>query len=383
MNTWIFSKNGEVTKPLELAAAEKYVVENQDAYGWKSSFTQWLPVKSINEFSALLPESKPLPQLPQKIVDEFLSKEKVLEKHFENFTQEFATGDANAKEFEQEIENYKKLTVNLSDEVKGNINEIEQQFNILNEKLKNIKQTVHTSQQELNAVVIDFNKKVSEKSVIKASPEDKPSVAADSQKDKSAPEVVKAEKSDKKSDEVQSKASETKAEPEVTKEAETAVKADVVSDDKSEKKDTASVEEEVTARPQRPTGAKVISTRSSNPHHNFSRAESEKPEAASSEEQSKAAPAQEKAEIINLATSKQNKIDRDEEENDSTKLQSKLESGVKNIFKSVFTKEETADANNKFSTLVQKNEETQNDAETVKAEVEDEEPKVLRRRRRK
>ena len=376
MNTWIFSKNGEITKPLELAAAKKYVVENQDAYGWKSSFTQWLPVKSINEFSALLPESKPLPQLPQKIVDEFLSKEKALEKHFENFIKEFSTGDTNAKEFEQEIENYKKLTVNLSDEVKGNINEIEEQFNILNEKLKGIKQTVETSQQELNTVVTDFNKKISEKSVIKASPEDKPSVAADSQKDKSTPEVVKVEKSDKKSDEVQSKTSETKAEPEVTKEAETAVKADVVSDDKSEKKDTASVEEEVTARPQRPTGAKVISTRSSNPHLNFSRAESAKPEASSSEEKSK-------AEIIDLATSKQNKIDRDEEDNDPDNLQSKLESGVKNIFKSVFTKEETADANNKFSTLVQKNEETQNDAETVKAEVEDEEPKVLRRRRRK
>lgn len=383
MNTWIFSKNGEVTKPLELAAAEKYVVENQDAYGWKSSFTQWLPVKSINEFSALLPESKPLPQLPQKIVDEFLSKEKVLEKHFENFTQEFATGDANAKEFEQEIENYKKLTVNLSDEVKGNINEIEQQFNILNEKLKNIKQTVHTSQQELNAVVIDFNQKVSEKSVIKASPEDKPSVATVSDKDKSVPEVAKA---DKKSDAVQSKESEVKAEPEVTKEAETAVKVDVVSDEESESKDTASVEEKaVNTRPQRPTGAKVISTRSSNPHHNFSRAESEKSEAASSE--SKAAPAQEKAEIINLATSKQNKIDRDEEENDPANLQSKLESGVKNIFKSVFTKEETADANSKFSTLVQKNEEKPTDTEADEAEVEmdnlDEEPKKLRRRRRK
>ena len=71
MNTWIFSKNGQVTEPLDLASAKKYVVENNDAYGWQASYTQWLPVNSINEFSALLPERKVGAQLPQKIVDEF------------------------------------------------------------------------------------------------------------------------------------------------------------------------------------------------------------------------------------------------------------------------------------------------------------------------
>ena len=39
MNTWIFSKNGQVTEPLAIAEAKKYVVENQDAYAWQASYT--------------------------------------------------------------------------------------------------------------------------------------------------------------------------------------------------------------------------------------------------------------------------------------------------------------------------------------------------------
>ena len=167
MNTWIFSKNGQVTEPLDLASAKKYVVENNDAYGWQASYTQWLPVNSINEFSALLPERKVGAQLPQKIVDEFLSKEQALSKRLEQFNKELASGEAIAQEFEQEIANYKQLTVNLSDEVKGNINEIELQYHELQNQLNVIRQSVQTSQQELSSIVKDFNQKVSEKSVVK------------------------------------------------------------------------------------------------------------------------------------------------------------------------------------------------------------------------
>ena len=53
MNTWIFSKNGQVTEPLAIAEAKKYVVENQDAYAWQSSYTQWLPVHCISEFQVI------------------------------------------------------------------------------------------------------------------------------------------------------------------------------------------------------------------------------------------------------------------------------------------------------------------------------------------
>ncbi|MGB1262604.1 MAG: hypothetical protein ACPG52_06830 [Cognaticolwellia sp.] len=323
MNTWIFSKNGQVSEPLELAAAKKYVVENQDAYAWQSSYNQWLPVHSISEFSALLPPRQEVAKLPQNIVDEFNRKEQALEKRFGKFNQELARGEETAKLFEQEIANYKRLTINLSDEVKGNINEIEQQYNALHKQLADIKQTVHASQQGLGLVVVEFNKKVSGKSIVKMD-----SAAQAPENKQAAVEVKKV------------------AEPLQASVAETA---------QVEEKAEKPVAKAISTRARRPTGAHVVSTRTGQPYSADTATDAKAPEAQV--ESSKVTP-------INKVTAKATNSAEDE-------AQEKVDSGVKNIFKSVFTKEESTSSTNKFAELVEDD-----------VEEDDMNKKVRKRRRR-
>lgn len=404
MNTWIFSKNGQVTEPLDLASAKKYVVENNDAYGWQASYTQWLPVNSINEFSALLPERKVGAQLPQKIVDEFLSKEQALSKRLEQFNKELASGEAIAQEFEQEIANYKQLTVNLSDEVKGNINEIELQYHELQNQLNVIRQSVQTSQQELSGIVKDFNQKVSEKSVVKtpvsvkAAVTPPPTVKSQPSSDLPKPEVEKDP----------TNASVIKLVPEtepsanvvVEKKVETAASTEKKSDtlnsaDEEQKAEKQVDGKAINTRAPRPTGAKVISTRSNIPtpkhmgsikNDSASTSVNEKPKEATI---AKDTLANEKANQV--ATAKEKVLQKEVESvDDDQKLQTKLESGVKNIFKSVFTKEEPKSTKNKFSDLVGNDGKSSN-VESIEAKVEakveveidDEASKAPRRRRRR
>tara|TARA_R110000744_G_scaffold84356_1_gene165077 strand:- start:122 stop:1246 length:1125 start_codon:yes stop_codon:yes gene_type:complete len=331
MNTWIFSKNGQVTKPLELAAAKKYVVENHDAYGWHSSYTQWLPVHSISEFSALLPERDSSDKIPQIIVDEFLSKERALHQCFDRFNQELDSGEINARQFEQEITIYKQLTVNLSDEVKSNIDEIEQEYHALHKQLTDIKQTVKTSQQELKDVVRHFNDRIAEKSVIKAPQQEKASSTSATDANKPASNV---------------KVLATKATSNADIESKAALTAEV---------------QTIYTRPSKPVGAKVISTRSSQPMRpsalNESTGEKKSENAGQATEASSASLTKEQSSKVELSAAvaeKQSGQASGEQNSQANKIQTKLESGVKNIFKSVFTKDEQVDNKSKFAELVEK-----------------------------
>ena len=88
-----------------------------------------------------------------------------------------------------------------------------------------------------------------------------------------------------------------------------------------------------------------------------------------------------------VATAKEKELQKEVESvDDDQKLQTKLESGVKNIFKSVFTKEEPKSTKNKFSDLVGNDGKSSN-VESIEAKVEveidDEASKAPRRRRRR
>ena len=357
MNTWIFSKNGVVTEPLDLVKAKKYVVENPDSYGWQSSFTQWLPVHSINEFSSLLPKQETTDIVPQKIVDEFRSKEETLGARFDDLNKELTAGELNAQNFAQEIATYKELTVNLSDEVKNNISEIEQQYHDLVKQLKTYKLEIKSSQSALDNVVKVFNEKLSTKSVIK--------------------DPVKAEADSAVESKLESK-TDSKVELTVDKDQVTAKPAarkielvektppKEVSDTKESK--TATGEQDkvkaISTRVPKPQGAKVISTRSKHPNsvRMSSAAQSDKKieklsPAASDIASNDKAEAEEKAKPT-LASSTAVKADdsgASEQDNQAHNLHAKLESGVKNIFKSVFNKEQSAESKSNFAELVQKN----------------------------
>lgn len=431
MDTWIFSKNGQVTEPLTLAAAKEYVVENQDAYGWQSHYTQWLPVNSISEFSALLPDNKAIAKIPQKIIDEFLSKEQALDKRFDQFNQELITGDAAAKQLEQEIATYKQLTVNLSDEVKSNINEIEQQYHELQKQLNDIKQVVETSHQGLSDIARDFNHKVADKPVLKKPLDEKPSQAAASVENKSTSQATKlAEKTPPKKPTVAklvpTQVSKVTANAEVNNSTETKLKDQSVAN--TEVASTASVEPSVekkeleandteikpkveglaglkaiSTRAPKPVGAKVISTRSNQPtsakvistsaiasdkaeEKDLSFAKQEPKETTAKEQVSDLA-VQEKS--TTTKASKPQKAKGEDEGEQTDNLQAKLESGVKNIFKSVFTKEEPVSAKSMFTELIEKDaqssdvKETEAEPEPELAVGDDDSTKTRRRRRRR
>ena len=431
MDTWIFSKNGQVTEPLTLAAAKEYVVENQDAYGWQSHYTQWLPVNSISEFSALLPDNKAIAKIPQKIIDEFLSKEQALDKRFDQFNQELITGDAAAKQLEQEIATYKQLTVNLSDEVKSNITEIEQQYHELQKQLNDIKQVVETSHQGLSDIVRDFNHKVADKPVLKKPLDEKPSQAAVSVENKSTSQATKlAEKTPPKNPTVAklvpTQVSKVTTSAEVNNSTETKLKDQSVAN--TEVASTASVEPSVekkeseannteikpkiegsaglkaiSTRAPKPVGAKVISTRSNQPtsakvistsaiasdkaeEKDLSVAKQEPKETTAKEQVSELA-IQEKS--TTTKASKPQKAKGEEEGEQADNLQAKLESGVKNIFKSVFTKEEPVSTKSMFTELIEKDaqssdvKETEAEPEPELAVGDDDSTKTRRRRRRR
>lgn len=421
MNTWIFSKNGKVTEPLAIAEAKNYVVENQDAYAWQSGYTQWLPVHSISEFQALLPELESTAQIPQVIIDEFLSKEQTLNQYFDEMNQKLTYSESNASLFAQEIENYKKLTASLSPEMKGNINDVEQQYLALEAKLNNIKQVVNLSQTKLNTVVNEFNEKVSTKSVkntVEPQQDQKtktnaPSIQLVSTGTVKA-ETEKGAKPEKKVETEKSQKPEQKAESTKVAKVEqpTETEKNSKAENTAEQKDNSKVAPEVKKVPT----AKVISTRApkrvdikkvntrpsdSNDNNSTSTKESVVTKNQASEKvetvkvsNGKAKPLAEKEPIVEVQVegkgktanvASPNNLATEENDDKNLNLQSKLESGVKNIFKSVFTKEEPVTSKNIFTDIIEKdnkNEDVKQPA-TEAVSAEDEILKAPRRRRRR
>ena len=421
MNTWIFSKNGQVTEPLAIAEAKKYVVENQDAYAWQASYTQWLPVHSISEFQALLPEPENSAQIPQVIIDEFFSKEQTLNQYFDEMNKKLTDSEDNASLFAQEIENYKKLTASLSPEMKGNINDVEQQYLALEAKLNNLKQVVNLSQSKLDTVVNEFNEKVSTKSVkstvvpqqAQKTKTNAPSIQLVS-KDTVKVETEKSAKPEQKSETVKNTKPEQKAEStKVTKvEQPTEAEKNSKAEGTAEQKDNSKVAPEVKKVPT----AKVISTRApkrvdikkvntrpsdSNNNNNTSTEEAGVTKEQASEQVEAVKASNDKAKPVAVkeptveaqfegkekTANVANPSNLTTEENDDKNhnLQSKLESGVKNIFKSVFTKEEPVTSKNIFTDIIEKdnkNEDVKQPA-TEAVSAEDEALKAPRRRRRR
>ena len=165
MNKWYFTKNNTITEPMDFEAAKKFVAANLDSYGWQQSFTQWLPVHCINDFAGIVPEAKPLPLVPQGVVDEFNSKSKKIIDNISKVNSDISSGEKLLQVFAQEIDTYKKMTVKLSPEVQANINSIEEHYLVLQKQLQDIKQTTNTTANEVSQVVSNFNLKITDKSV--------------------------------------------------------------------------------------------------------------------------------------------------------------------------------------------------------------------------
>jgi hypothetical protein len=160
MNKWFFSNNGEVTAPLDLDAAKDYLASNPNVYGWNPSFTQWKPVSCISEFSDILPTTVQAPLIPKEISDKFSAKKQRLESKLTSIDDSINHSQSSLVKFDKQIKEYKELTHNLNDDVKGAIDNIEKKYNSLRRKLSQVKDAVNIAETEMTEVVHDFDRRM-------------------------------------------------------------------------------------------------------------------------------------------------------------------------------------------------------------------------------
>ena len=163
MKKWYFSKNGEVIGPLNLKDAKELLTKDPDHYGWHPSFTQWQPVSCISEFDDVVPVPVPAAQIPKELIEEFVVKKQQLHDKLESLNENIDVTHGFLYEFEQEIGIYKRLTQNLSDEVKGNINSIENQYKALQKQLNQLIKVTDIAETEINDIATDFDNRVASK----------------------------------------------------------------------------------------------------------------------------------------------------------------------------------------------------------------------------
>jgi len=385
MNKWYFSKNGSITEAMDLQSAKEFVTANPDSYGWQQSYTQWLPLHCISDFADILPVFKPIAEIPQTVVDEFNHKEQALVNKLEKVNTDITNSEIFAQEFAQEIDVYKQITQNLSPEVKANIRSIEQQYDLLQQRLTDIKQSTHLAANEISKVVTNFNLKVANKSIASLTSPPKTNKTETNKVGAAVNKpVIKIESDEKITIAPDAKCSEpTKITPSDAKIA--------------------------TTRPLRPPGVKVISTRSRKPSGaKVISTNSTKP-TQSENTNSKAVVQNEKTAVTNkkveslpkpepINTTETTVIQNKPVKRTSTKehssnddidnLQNKIGSSVKNIFNSMFNAEAPTPApsmSERLKSLATEEKEVVvvEEAVNITTSEDDEQQKKRKRRRRR
>ena len=177
MKKWYFSKNGQVTGPLNEAEAKEFLLKDGNCYGWHPSFTQWKPVSCIKEFAHIVPAMVPPALIPQSLIEEFAAKEKALEVKVASMEESVLSTKGVLVEFEQEINTYKKLTINLTDEVKSNIDPFENKYNSFKGSFDELISALSIAKTEVNEVTTDFNQRVAKQTAENTNSISAPNVA--------------------------------------------------------------------------------------------------------------------------------------------------------------------------------------------------------------
>ncbi|WP_434927132.1 DUF4339 domain-containing protein [Shewanella sp. HL-SH2] len=184
MNTWFFSKKGDVTGPLTTTEAIAFVKNDANCYGWNPHFTQWKPVGMITEFDEYVSAITPPAQVPQSLVDDFITKKNKLELDIVSMDDNIKFTKTYLYELEQEINIYKRLTNNLSDDMKGNITPYAQNYNNFNRIFDELVAALAIAKSEINEVVLEFDQRVAQrKAETLASLSISDKIVADSQSD--------------------------------------------------------------------------------------------------------------------------------------------------------------------------------------------------------
>jgi len=163
MKKWYFSKNGKISGPLDLEEACDFLTKDPDFYGWHPSFSQWRPVSSIIEFDDVVPEPVPPAQIPPELIEEFIAKKQELHDKIDVIDENIDERTTSMYELEQEIKIYKRITQNLSEEVKANITSIEKNHKQLQKTLADLKSVTDIANNEIDDIVTDFDTRVADK----------------------------------------------------------------------------------------------------------------------------------------------------------------------------------------------------------------------------
>lgn len=165
MNKWFFSNNSEVVGPLSLMEAKEYLTVNHNAYGWHPSYIQWKPACCISEFASFLPKTERSFKIPKELTEKFLNKKQRVLTKLETIKEYIEETNKSLFQFERGILNYKKLTENLSDDVKSSVVGIEKQYTRFNQKLVSITDAMAIAEVEIENIVTNFNERTSSNTV--------------------------------------------------------------------------------------------------------------------------------------------------------------------------------------------------------------------------
>jgi len=165
MEKWFFSDNGKVTAPLDLDAAKAYLADNPNVYGWHPSFSQWKPVNCILEFADVVPAAEQSLLVPKELTEKFLAKKQRLETKLTSIDDSINHTQSSLNKFERQIEEYKELTKNLNDDVKGAIENIEKKHISLTKKLSQVKNAVSIAEVEINDAITGFDQRINSNDV--------------------------------------------------------------------------------------------------------------------------------------------------------------------------------------------------------------------------
>ncbi len=141
MEKWFFSDNGEITGPFGLKESNELIAQNSDLYAWHPSYTHWVPVSCIDEFDTTITPPKPPLELPTDLIDNLIGEEKELITTLDRIDKTIKITSDSLYEIDAELDNYGQITHNLTEEVKGVVKKIEEQYASLHKNLANVIKT--------------------------------------------------------------------------------------------------------------------------------------------------------------------------------------------------------------------------------------------------
>ncbi|WP_394129084.1 hypothetical protein [Shewanella maritima] len=160
MKTWFLSKNKSVSGPFSANEVIEIVENDAQYYGWNPSFSQWKPVGIISEFASLVPALAPPAQISQVVIDEFISKKASIQVHIESLQARIKITQTYLNDFEQQVNEYKRLTANLNESMKSNINPYVQHYKNYHRIYDDLVAALAIAKREAREVVLEFDKRM-------------------------------------------------------------------------------------------------------------------------------------------------------------------------------------------------------------------------------